>query len=415
MKLDPVSTYQKGADLLRQGRWADGLEVFVALVDGRHGALDEQLLEIVEEHAMRAAAELGRWEQLEALARAALTRAPGQAEAHRRLGEALYFQNRRPEAEAALRAALELDPEFAQARAALAILKADPAEGDAEPANVVRPWPVRAGRFEDPRRLITKYLLRGLPEDRFIRPKSVFFTLGSCFAGNLAIRLKHRGYKVHYEDIGEEVNSTFANLSLLQWIEHGAVDGPTSLMDELYGPGVRRRFLEGLEACEVFVMTLGVAACFFRKDTGEFAFAPMNTRLGNESLLFRHAMKTTTVAQNVENIAAIIAAVRRLARRPPRIVLTVSPVPLAGTTEHPSAITADALSKSTLRLACEAAVEAHAEEGVVYWPSFEMVRWLGAHYGAEHPAYAAEDGNSRHVSAWLVDLIVELFLEHYGK
>lgn len=412
--LDPLSAYHVGSDHFRQGRWAEGLEWFLAIADGRYGVLDERLLETVQEHAMRAAAELGRWEQLGAIASAAIEQLPRQAEAWRRLGEAHYYRGRRQEAEAAFRQALEIDPDFAQARAALAILKAEPSEPDSGPATVVRPWPVRARRFADPRSLIAKFLLRGLPDDRFIRPDSAFFTLGSCFANNLAIRLSDRGYQVRYEDIGEEVNSTFANRSLLDWIEHGPMDGPTTVMDELYGPAVRQRFLEGLQDCDVFVMTLGVAACFFRKDSGAFAFAPLSTRLGHESLLFRHVMKTTSVAQNVENISAIIAAVRRLAKRPPKIVLTVSPVPLSGTTEHASAITADALSKSTLRLACEEAVNAHAGEGVLYWPSFEMVRWLGAHYDADHPAYGAEDGNSRHVSAWLVDLIIELFLEQHG-
>ncbi len=185
-------------------------------------------------------------------------------------------------------------------------------------------------------------------------------------------------------------------------------------MDELYGPRVRERFREGLRRCQVFVMTLGVAAAFFRDDTGAFAFAPLNTRLGGEAMFKRHRMRTTSVAENAENIAAIIASVRRMADQPPRIVLTVSPVPLSATNEHGSAITADALSKSTLRLACEEAVTAHTDDRIVYWPSFEMVRWLGAHYGPHHPAYAGDDDNTRHVSGWLVDLIVELFLEEHS-
>ncbi len=106
----------------------------------------------------------------------------------------------------------------------------------------------------------------------------------------------------------------------------------------------------------------------------------------------------------------------RMAGPEVKVVLTVSPVPLAGTTEHDSAITADCLSKSTLRVACEEAVAARRGEGVLYWPSFEIVRWLGAHFGPETPGpYGADDGNTRHVSEWLIDLIVALFVEFHAE
>ena len=50
-----------------------------------------------------------------------------------------------------------------------------------------------------------------------------------------------------------------------------------------------------------------------------------------------------------------------------------------------------------------------------YWPSFEIVRWLGVHYTRpEAPVFGAEDGNTRHVSTWLVDMIVELFIQHHS-
>jgi hypothetical protein len=121
------------------------------------------------------------------------------------------------------------------------------------------------------------------------------------------------------------------------------------------------------------------------------------------------------VQENADNIAAIIEAVRRIAARKIDVVLTVSPVPLSGTTEFASAVIADCLSKSTLRLACQQ-VLSRRPPGVFYWPSFEIVRWLGPHFGSLQPdVYGAHDGNTRHVSPWLVDIIVDLFLEHYAE
>ena len=410
--LDLTSAYVGGVELMGQKRWEEGLQLLEGVIDGRYGPPNDDVLVRSYRRVLKTLADLGRWSEMQSMSETALQRFPEDADIHRRLGEALYFLDRRGEAQTALERAVALDPDMAEARSALSLLKG---AADAPASHrQVRPWPTRRAHFEDPRRLVAKYLLRGRPSDRFIAEGTRFFTLGSCFAGNLAFRLKSKGFPVHYEDIGEEVNSTFANRSLLDWIEHGVVDDPTAVMDEHYGPRVRERFRKGLRHCQVFVMTLGVAACFFREDTGAFAFAPLSTRLGGDALFNRYRMRTTTVAENTRNIAAIIAAVRRMAKRPPQFVLTVSPVPLSATTEHYSAITADALSKSTLRLACEEAVNAHADQGVVYWPSFEMVRWLGAHYGSDHPAYAGDDDNTRHVSGWLVDMIIDLFLEEHA-
>src|SRR5437763_280107 len=132
-------------------------------------------------------------------------------------------------------------------------------------------------------------------------------------------------------------------------------------MDQIYGPAMRERLRGAIGSTDVFVLTIGVAPCFFHPESGEFLFSTM-------------APPTTTVDENVDNIRHIIAAVRRIAGDGAKVVLTVSPVPLSGTTEFSSAVIADCLSKSTLRLACQE-VLSDGLEGVFYWPSFEIVRW----------------------------------------
>lgn len=72
---------------------------------------------------------------------------------------------------------------------------------------------------------------------------------------------------------------------------------------------------------------------------------------------------------------------------------------------------ADCLSKSTLRVAIAEHMK-EATSGVFYWPSFEMVRWIGAHTG---PAYGQDDNLTRHVNKSLVALIVDKFLGCYGS
>jgi hypothetical protein len=84
-----------------------------------------------------------------------------------------------------------------------------------------------------------------------------------------------------------------------------------------------------------------------------------------------------------------------------------------GTTEFYSAITADCLSKSTLRLACHEVCAKRPD--IIYWPSFEIVRWLGVHYTRpDRPVFGHEDGIARHVSNWVVDMIIDLFIQHHS-
>ena len=162
------------------------------------------------------------------------------------------------------------------------------------------------------------------------------------------------GYKTHIEPIGEDVNSTFANRYLLEWVEKGPVNAPTSAMQEIYGDALRRRLLEAIEASDVVVLTLGVAPCFFHAESG--AFSPIiaaRSHAVNQYLHGSHIMRTTTVNENIESLNLILETLQRISRKDLRAVLTVSPVPLSGTTEFDSAIIADCLSKSTLRVACE--------------------------------------------------------------
>jgi len=48
-------------------------------------------------------------------------------------------------------------------------------------------------------------------------------------------------------------------------------------------------------------------------------------------------------------------------------------------------------------------------EGVYYWPSFEIVRWCGAHLPWR--SYGLDDRSPRHVSRYLVAEIIDAFVE----
>jgi len=68
------------------------------------------------------------------------------------------------------------------------------------------------------------------------------------------------------------------------------------------------------------------------------------------------------------------------------------------------------VSKTTLRAALHEVMQESRPEEVYYWPSFEIVRWLGGH--TTLPAFGTDDAVSRHVSNWMVEVIVDRFSRH---
>ncbi len=101
----------------------------------------------------------------------------------------------------------------------------------------------------------------------------------------------------------------------------------------------------------------------------------------------RHRFRQTSVAENEQNILAIVELIRSTNPTAP-IVLTLSPVPLKATFRHISCVT-DCVSKSVLRVAIDNVMSMEPDD-VWYWPSFEVVRWAGAHfpwraYGTDTP------------------------------
>ncbi len=404
---------QQSDDLRQKKQLRPALEVLNQILAGSYGPVSLGVLERVYEKALGLATVLKDWMALESLANQAIAASPRWSQARVHLGEALFRTGRGDEAVSVLEEAIKLDPNRREARILRDLLKRDP-DALAEPPRV-RPFPKRTDSFQRPRDLIKRYILDDAEPDRFIRKDAVFVSMGSCFAENLASRLTRAGYKAHFELIGEEVNSTYANRYLLQWVEHGVVDEQTEAMDKTFGEEVRQRFRTSLKAVDVFVLTLGVAPCFFDRDTGDFAFFTTKWVTLQDRMYSSYVMRTTTVDENVTNIREIIASVRRLSKRSPKIVLTVSPVPLAGTTEYRSAVTADCVSKSTLRVAADTILREQDGDRIMYWPSFEIVRWCGPYYGRENPpVFGDNDGKTRHVSPWIIDMIIELFLERHS-
>jgi hypothetical protein len=231
-------------------------------------------------------------------------------------------------------------------------------------------------------------------------------TFGSCFAANLARMLKGAGVDATNLLIEESINSPLANRGFLAGLVDPAGFAHAARLEKTYGAEFLARAKAQLAGAKVVVLTLGVAPAFFHRDTGEFAFLEDYRVLLTEG---RVVMRTPSVSETKAVIVEVLDLVRAL-NPSGRVYLTISPVPLIGTAELASAVIADCVSKTTLRAALHEVLREGDDANVYYWPSFEIVRWLGAH--TTLPAFGADDNVSRHVSNWLVEMIVDRFSRH---
>jgi hypothetical protein len=268
-----------------------------------------------------------------------------------------------------------------------------------------RPLPTRAAVLT----AATALLDAAVPPQALADPgRAAICTFGSCFAANLARIMTAQGIAATSLLIEESVNSTYANRVLLELVcGDPAVSegGAHADMHRAYGAEFLSAVREKIAAASHIVLTVGVAPCFFSTADGTFVFATNYRELLSAG---RIAMRTTSHAENLTNLRAIIALMDRIAPAA-RKIITVSPVPLAATVELTSVVVADCVSKSTLHAAVQDMVA--EDQRLTYFPAFEIVRGLAPYSAVE--LYGAEDRNTRHVSDWLVSFIVSSFLQRF--
>ena len=273
-------------------------------------------------------------------------------------------------------------------------------------------YPETADFLGDFQKLMRDHIAVNLKgEEKFVNKDTRFFTMGSCFARNLANSLNSSGYVSHHMEISEYINTTFANKVFVDWLSGAEIDDAIrDRIVELLPPGwSKENTLEVIKNSDVFILTLGVAAAFFDKATGEFVL-PRPSALNSRALAEKYRFRTASVKENVDNVLYLINFVRSISPNI-KVVVTVSPVPLLASFEYESAVQADCLSKSTMRLVAHEAVNNSNIANVVYWPSFEVFRWAGSNAGN---FFGADDGAAWHVSEEKVAGTVRAFVEMFS-
>jgi hypothetical protein len=276
-------------------------------------------------------------------------------------------------------------------------------------------FPSDRRQFDDVEALIREFVLPGhAPTAPLLEADDLVVTLGSCFARELRSFLTEAGLAATRLRIPEGLNNTFAILDFVSWVATGSETGRGFRYDRLQSGEIlewvadeeRESFAAAFSEAGAFVFTIGLAEVWQDRETGGVFWRGVPKEVFDAD---RHVFRLTTVEENAANILETIDLVRRLNGTAP-IVITLSPVPLEATFRDISCLTADSVSKSVLRVAIDQVI-GERMTNVYYWPSFEIVRWAGAHLS--WPAYGFHDDRSRHVTRYLVGEIIDAFAEAF--
>lgn len=157
------------------------------------------------------------------------------------------------------------------------------------------------------------------------------------------------------------------------------------------------------EAVEVFIFTLGLTEAWrSRIDGAVFPVCP-GCSIGTFDPQ-RHEFVNFGVTETMEALFAFIDGFGKI-NPAARLILTVSPVPLAATMTPNHVLQATTYSKSVLRVVAEAACERYPH--VAYFPSYEIITATGR----AHEFFA---GDRRNITPAGVNRVMELFFHRHA-
>lgn len=223
-----------------------------------------------------------------------------------------------------------------------------------------------------------------LPTAPFINRAMYIAAFGSCFAAEVTRFLIKSGYSVfggelnlnaHVIRSGEGIVNSAALLQQFEWafesrtphspVWHDKDGTPVVATDD-----VRETTRQIFEKTEVFILTLGLSEVWCDKETGDVFWRAVPKESFDPS---RHGFRVLGADENRANLRRTYELIR--ANRPSaEIILTLSPVPLAATFRPVSCITANAVSKASLRIAIDEIMREYSDDPKLhYFPSYEII------------------------------------------
>ncbi|MCS0504131.1 GSCFA domain-containing protein [Ancylobacter mangrovi] len=262
---------------------------------------------------------------------------------------------------------------------------------------------------------IDQYMTHGfMPKSGFVTKSTPIVAFGSCFAANISNYLHDRGFniltkkasKAYVTQMGDGMVHTYAIRQQFEWawlnktpsldLWHGY-----SAEEFGYSEAARADTKELFDTAEVFVITLGLSEIWYDEPTGEvFWRAIPKDRYDPE----RHKFRVATHAETLANIKAIHELIRYF-RPEATIIFTVSPIPLTATFRPVACLSANAVSKATIRSAVDEFMleTAPADDRLFYFPSYDIVMYAFNNQWTE---------DRRHVYRHILNFNMKIF-EHY--
>ncbi len=253
-------------------------------------------------------------------------------------------------------------------------------------------------------------------------------TAGSCFAQHISKRLKLGGFRfmdMEVKSSGGEIydfSARYGNIytarQLLQLFEraHGyftPLQGHWSQPDGSFCDPFRPRIREGgfptiaelesdrgdhlaavremFRTLDVFVFTLGLTECWISKLDG--AAYPLAPGVAGGTFDDSHAFVNFTATEVAADVRAFWEKLRMI-NPTARMILTVSPVPLAATYADRHILVSNTYSKAALRVAAEEISSTCAD--IYYFPSYEIITGNynhGRYYGSDLRSVTEEGVN----------------------
>ncbi|WGD30516.1 GSCFA domain-containing protein [Ancylobacter sp. WKF20] len=253
-----------------------------------------------------------------------------------------------------------------------------------------------------------------MPSRGFVEHSTPIVAFGSCFAANISNHLHERGFnvltkkdnKAYVTHMGDGMVHTYAIRQQFEWAwlnKTPALDLWHGYSAEEFGysESARQDTKNLFDTAEVFVITLGLSEIWYDEPTGEVFWRAIPKDRYDAT---RHKFRVATHAETLANITAIHALIRKF-RPDATIILTVSPIPLTATFRPVTCLSANAVSKATIRSAVDEFINATmpTDERLFYFPSYDIVMYAFNHQWTE---------DRRHVYRHVLDFNMKIF-EHY--
>jgi hypothetical protein len=263
---------------------------------------------------------------------------------------------------------------------------------------------------------VEKYVGHGwFPSRRFISKSSKITAFGSCFAMEVTKFLLAEGYQVfghklglnsHVIRSGEGIVNSAALVQQFEWAFNEKAPTTASWHNDLgdaaeVSDDIRDTTREIFENTEVFIFTLGLSEVWYDKPTGDVFWRAIPNQQFDPD---RHGFKVLGAEENRKNIRRVYEIIRQ--HRPDaHIIFTLSPVPLAATFRPVSCITANSVSKASLRVAIDEVMrELSDDDRLHYYPSYEIATaFLEDAFGVD----------MRHPRPETVDFIMQTFKKNF--